>query len=138
MTGDLDDLSWRPPHAYVPGRTQRHPEDLFDFLKTDVSGCAVGELPDTYTWLYAEVFYDEGFYWEAHELLEAVWMACPPNSAEKIYVQAKIQKANAALKRYMGHPKAVTTLSREVEALLEEVRQRSNGVLFNGRVSIRL
>lgn len=133
MTKHLD---WRPPHPYVPGKSKRHPQHLFEFLKADVDNLKVEELPDTCAWQYAEIFYQEGYFWEAHELLETVWLTCPPNSAEKIYVQGKIQSANAKLKQCMGQHKAAAKLLKDVEALFAEARQRSNGVLFNGRIEI--
>ena len=30
----LSDLKWRPAYAYLPGQTERHPETLFDEIKT--------------------------------------------------------------------------------------------------------
>lgn len=132
----MTDLDWRPSHPYVPGRGRRHEEGIFDFIKAGVNQCCVDELPDTAAWQYAIAFHNEGYYWEAHEILETVWMACPPNSAEKIYVQGLIQRANAALKESMGQLRAALKISREADLLIEEAQHRSGGVLFNGRVEL--
>ncbi|GAA6160012.1 hypothetical protein NBRC116589_21860 [Ruegeria sp. HU-ET01832] len=105
MTGDF----W-PPHAYVPGQTARHPEGLFDPLKTGLSDVAPSDLVDTSAWTSGLAFLNEGYFWEAHEVLEAVWLACPPNSPERLMVQAVIQYANACLKGRMGQPRAMARL----------------------------
>lgn len=132
----MTDYHWRPSHPYVPGRTARHAEDLFDFIKACIGDCRVEELPESSAWQYALAFHSDGYFWEAHEILEAVWMACPPNSAEKVYVQALIQQSNAALKTAMGQPRAASRLAAEVECLMSEARRRSGGNLFGSRIHI--
>lgn len=97
-----------PPHAYIPGQTPRHPEDWFDALKLDRQ-----------TALDAGVTYFEaGFFWECHEVLEAVWLGTPDPSSERDMVQAVIQLANARLKQAMNRPKATARLCDMVDDLL--------------------
>jgi hypothetical protein len=72
-----------------------------------MSGAQVAASP---AWAAARAYYGAGFYWEAHELLEPVWMATAPGSAERHLVQAFIQLANARLKLRMERPKAVARL----------------------------
>lgn len=50
------------------------------------------------------------FYWESHEVWEAVWLLLPRPSPERELVQALIQLAAATLKRHMGSPRAPATL----------------------------
>ncbi len=108
------DPAWRPPHAYVPGATPRHAEDLFDPLK------GISEpLQDSLAWQAGLRFLRDGFYWEAHEVWEAVWMAAAPNSAEKSLVQGLIQIANACLKHRMGKPRAAARLGMLAEGHFE-------------------
>lgn len=100
-----------PPYAYVPGLTQRHDEALFIELHRSVrSDMAREDLANSAAWRAGQLFFDNEFYWEAHEALEPVWMACAPNSVERNAVQALIQAANAGLKLRMGRPKAVLRL----------------------------
>jgi predicted metal-dependent hydrolase len=61
-----------------------------------------------------------GFFWEAHEVWEAVWKACPPNGVERRLLRGLIAVANAALKLRMGRPNAALRLLREADALLAE------------------
>lgn len=96
-----------PEHKYVPGVTDRHPEGAFDAIRdqaTPVTESATAA--DNPAWAYGLRLFDAGFWWEAHEVLEPVWMNARPNSAERAMCQAVIQLANGALKREMGAEKA--------------------------------
>ena len=62
-------------------------------------------------------------------MLEPVWMASAPNSAEKAMAQAVIQLANAALKLDMGKPKAAVRLAGMVEALASDAARGGESVL---------
>ena len=113
----------RPAHAYVPGETPRHPEGAFDAIRESVTpGLAPEALAGTQAWRTGLCWLDEGYYWEAHEVLEPVWMAAPPNAPERHMARAAIQCANARLKRAMGLPRAAARLEAQVAALLAEVR----------------
>ena len=118
---------WRPPHAYVPGQTPRHPEELFDSIKASAEGVSPDQITSTEAWLYGLAFLKNGYFWEAHEVLEAVWMNCPQNSPEKLMTQAVIQLANARLKSKMGRLPAARRLANEAHRLAEESVLRANG-----------
>ena len=64
---------------------------------------------------------DTGWFWEAHEVLEPVWMACPPNSRERMAIKALIQIANARLKARMGMNRAVERLLVEATGIIAEL-----------------
>lgn len=122
-----------PPFAYVPGQTARHDEAAFDELRAtarsdmdpvDLAGCTAMQAGMTYL--------DGGFFWEAHEVLEPVWMACPPNSKERSVVQAAIQLANARLKRVMGKLHAEKRL---VEMARVHLGEAGDGGAFGGFVA---
>lgn len=100
-----------PPFACIPGQTERHPESWFDELKAD---------PDVALRAGLEYF-ERGYFWECHEVLEAVWMETPDPSPERDIVQAIIQLANARLKLRMGRPKAAARLCGMVQTLLDRV-----------------
>lgn len=113
-----------PDHKHIPGQNARHPEDTFDWIR-DQAAAEAGNA----AWDYGLRLLHEGFYWEAHEVLEPVWMAAAPNSAEKAMAQAVIQLANAALKLDMGKPKAAVRLAGMVEALAAEAARGGAVVL---------
>lgn len=100
-----------PSHAYLPGQNKRHPEDAFDAIRrTAVKGYTVEQLSNSEAFQAGLKFLDAGFYWEAHEVLEPVWMLLPDNSEERQFVQGLIQLANGCLKLRMGKPKAAQRL----------------------------
>lgn len=121
--GDPGDPGWRPPHAYLPGATPRHADDLFDPVRDSAQpGMAVEELRASLAWREGRAYLDEGFYWEAHEVMEAVWLVLP-DGPERRRVQAVIQLANAALKARMARPGAVTRLA----GIVRDLVARSDG-----------
>ncbi|WP_164661351.1 DUF309 domain-containing protein [Tropicibacter sp. Alg240-R139] len=71
---------------------------------------SVSDLAACEAWDAGWSFFETGFFWEAHEVWEAVWQVLPPNSAERRFVQAVIQLANALLKEKMNRPQAVRRL----------------------------
>lgn len=119
-----------PTHAYIPGRTARHPGGCFEALRATVRpGMTPDALAASEAWRTGLAYYREGYFWECHEVLEAVWMATRANSAERRVAQAVIQLANARLKAEMGRPNAVGRLADIAEAHLAEARLRGGEAL---------
>lgn len=101
-----------PDHAYIPGQTTRHASDAFDIFHDSVrSGMSVEGLTDTLAWKAGLLFVQKGYFWEAHEVLEPVWMALPGDDPDRQLVQALIQYANVGLKRRMNRPEAAARLA---------------------------
>lgn len=109
--------------AYVPGKTPRHPEGAFDDIRQSVvSGMTAEALAQTTAFQTGLHYLETGYFWEAHEVLEPVWMALPQDSEARQFVQALIQVANAALKREMDRPKASLRLCDIAVGLLTGLR----------------
>src|ERR1700723_1787693 len=70
---------------------------------------------------YGLALNDRGYFWEAQEILEAVWAAAPQGGRERILLRACIQIANANLRLRVGKLTAATRLFgdalRELDAL---------------------
>jgi hypothetical protein len=114
----------RPPHAYVPGATPRHPEGWFDPLKAGITGdMTEAEMEASLAWQAGMTYRAEGFYWECHEVLEALWLVTDDGPLRS-YVQAVIQMANAQLKEKMGRPKASARLCDIVVGHLDDCAGR--------------
>lgn len=110
-----------PPHAHVPGLNARHPEDWFDHIKASVTDeTPIELLGQTEAWLVGLSYFHDGYFWECHEVLEAVWMRAPDPSPERALIQAMIQLANARLKIRMGKPNAARRLCAMVDDLLQQ------------------
>ena len=67
---------------------------------------------------------DAGYFWEAQEILEAVWAAAPQGGRERILLRACIQIANANLKLRMQKPHAAARLLGEALAELDALGAR--------------
>tara|TARA_R110002094_G_scaffold146331_3_gene135450 strand:- start:257 stop:727 length:471 start_codon:yes stop_codon:yes gene_type:complete len=109
-----------PPHVYIPGKTERHPDRLFDVIKQSVTPeLRPDQLHHTQAWIAGLAYLEAGFFWECHEVLEVIWMQTPEQSAERDMVQAVIQLANARLKLLMDRPKAAARLCGMVYSHLD-------------------
>ena len=110
-----------PPYAYVPGHNARHPEGWFDRVKASVSSdVALSELDRTQAWQAGLAYFDAGYFWGCHEVVEAVWLRTPEGSAEREMALALIQLANARLKLRMQKPRAAARLCDMVEQHLNK------------------
>lgn len=117
---------FRPSYAYIPGQTPRHPEDAFDAIRdTAQAGMTPVDLAACDAFQTGLSYIETGFYWEAHEVLEPVWMVLENPSDDRQFVQALIQIANASLKLEMGRPKAALRLVAISRGLLDGLDARS-------------
>lgn len=111
-----------PPHAHIPGQTPRHPEGTFDAIcETARPEQPLGAVFASDAWRAGCQYFRTGYFWEAHEVWEAVWMALPDPSAERRLVQGMIQLANAALKQKMQRPRAVQRLCDIADAQMTDL-----------------
>ncbi len=100
-----------PGRAYIPQQNERHAEDAFDAIRARADPVTSSRTAlHNIAWLHGLDLIETGFYWEAHEVLEAVWLNAAPGTPERVVVQALIQLANAALKQVMGWQKAALRL----------------------------
>lgn len=110
-----------PPFACIPGKTPRHAPGAFDGLHATVEpGMSVDALASSNAFAAGFSFFDAGYFWEAHEVWEPVWLALPQKSTERQFVQALIQLANAELKLRMQRPRAARRLCAIALAHLAE------------------
>ena len=108
-----------PPHVYVPGLSPGHPRSLFEGLKATVhADVPASELHQTQAFVAGVRFFHAGYFWECHDVLDAVWMQTSDPSPERDMVLALIQLANARLKVLMRQPGAARRLCDMVETHL--------------------
>ena len=92
MTDNENPEAQWPTHRYVPGQNKRHPEHAFDSIKAGLStDMSVAELAESSAFRHGLLYLENGYYWEAHEVFEPVWLSLPEHSDEKLFVQALIQ-----------------------------------------------
>src|ERR1700691_2193863 len=81
---------------------------------------------------YGVTLNDAGYFWEAQEVLEAVWAAAPQGGRERILLRACIQIANANLKLRMRKPNATARLWGEVLAEIKGLLSRRSAARGDG------
>jgi hypothetical protein len=105
-----------PQWAYVPGEANEAEADYETLaqVKLLVPPAFRGYVPARHPALrYGIALNDRGYFWEAQEILEAVWAAAPQGGRERILLRACIQIANANLRLRMQKPHAATRLFGE-------------------------
>lgn len=113
-----------PAYRYVPGQNPHPTRDidghsygtepvrLVTFSPGDWAGCE--------EYLYAIDLLNHGYWWEAHESLEAIWLAAGQrHSRTGLFVQGLLQLGVGALKQHLGQ----TTAARRLwQSALEKIR----------------
>jgi hypothetical protein len=117
-----------PGWAFIPGETLQADHERLAPVKALVPARFEGFVPARHPALrYGLALNDAGFFWECHEILEAVWAAAPQGGRERILLRACIQTANGNLKSKMQRANAATRLYAEALAGLDELRVRRAG-----------
>ena len=81
-----------------------------EILSAAAEGSGINTLSENVRVRYALRLIDSGYYWEAHEVLEPVWLHAAENSRERHLAQAIIHCTNAMLKTCMGRDQAANRL----------------------------
>ncbi|WP_020674591.1 DUF309 domain-containing protein [Geopsychrobacter electrodiphilus] len=77
---------------------------------------------DCEPYLYAVDLFNHGYWWEAHEAWEVVWLAAGRETLEGQFVQGLIQLAGAQLKRFTEVPRGAQVLTESGAAKLSAVQ----------------
>jgi hypothetical protein len=109
-----------PGWAHVPGETTEADHDALWRAKALVPSRFCDFVPARHPALrYGIALNDAGYFWEAQEVLEAVWAAAPQGGRERILLRACIQVASANLKLRTQKPRAA---ARHFGEALAEVK----------------
>lgn len=107
-----------PPYRYIPFQNMPHP-------RNDPAGHSYGQEEDVLPefkpedwsyctpYLYGVDLFNYGYWWEAHEAWESVWMAAGRKTLTGLFVQGLIQIAAAQLKRFMKEQRGAEILTRD-------------------------
>jgi len=124
-----------PEWAYVPGGTAAAEPDHVALwqAKALVPPRFRGFVPTRHPALrYGIALNDAGYFWEAREVLEAVWAAAPQGGGERVLLRACIQIADANLKLRMQKPNATARLWAEALAAINGLLARRTGATGDG------
>ncbi len=116
-----------PRYGFLPGvdpHPRFHPEAHNPFPnEASADPLVVDQWRNNNHYLYGCDLFNHGYWWEAHEAWEAVWMGCRRDDTAARYLQALIQAANALLKARMGRPRALARLGGEVRRIFRVLGQ---------------
>jgi Domain of unknown function (DUF309) len=116
-----------PQWAYVPGDAYEPDADYETLaqVKLLVPAAFRGYVPARHPALrYGLALNDHGYFWEAREILEAVWAAAPQGGRERILLRACILIANGNLRLRMEKPGSAARLFGEALTELRALGQR--------------
>jgi hypothetical protein len=124
-----------PRWAYVPGETAdaEADHDTLWHAKALVPSRFRDYVPARHPALrYGIALNDAGYFWESHEVLQAVWAAAPQGGRERVLLRACIQIANANLKLRMQKPHAAARLLGEALVELQALGARKAAATGHG------
>ncbi len=98
-----------PGTAYVPGLTARPADSL-----------AAGDADSNFR--YAADLFNHGYYWEAHEVWEQLWVAAGRQDAHADFLKGLIKLAAAGVKCRQGQIEGVRRHALRAAALLAGAR----------------
>lgn len=117
-----------PPYPFIPGRAP-HP-------RRDPAGHSFGRPepapphfpPDRWrddeAYLFGVDLANRAYWWESHELWEALWHHVPPECTQAQFLQGLIQVSAANIGRFLGRPDGPRRLTGEAAGRLESVAAR--------------
>ena len=122
-----DDLAL-PRWTYIPGRSTSlggADRETLERVKALVPSRFDRGVPaDHAALMYGLTLNDQNYFWECHEVLEAIWKAALQSGHDRILLRALIQIANANLKHIMMQPRAVARLLQDALDELDELATR--------------
>ena len=114
-----------PDRPHIPGKTPRPTESpAFDAAQAAPIYTLDRQWRENAAYLYGIDLYNAGYFWEAHEVWEAVWARAAGNSRERLLVQGLIQLSNACLKIAMDRCEAARRL---LEIAQEKLAEAAHG-----------
>jgi len=126
-----------PRWAHVPGDGYEADADYETLaqVKLLVPAAFRGYVPARHPALrYGLSLNDHGYFWEAREILEAVWAAAPQGGRERILLRACILIANGNLRLRVEKPGSAGRLFGEALAELRALGQRKATAAGDGFV----
>ena len=125
-----------PTYKHQPGVNPRPTDGFLESIAEQApANISSDNASSNEVWLYGLRLIEEGYYWEAHEILEPVWFNAKPNSRERFFIQGIIQFANATLKAEMRKPKAALRLCALCDELLTNASSQADDNLMGISVS---
>lgn len=119
-----------PPYSYVPGGPWPHPirspsGHLHGRAHELAAPIEAGRWAQSPLYLRGIELFNEGYYWEAHETWEPLWLVHGRRGATAALLQALIKMAAAGVKIRERRPDGARTHAARASLLLAQCRQQS-------------
>jgi predicted metal-dependent hydrolase len=116
-----------PPYAFIPGGPWPHPKSSprghsFGRRAAPVAAIVDDQWGRSAAYLRGFALFNAGYYWEAHEVWEALWHAHGRSGPVADVLKGLIKLAAAGVKVRERQPRGVTTHARRAGALFESAR----------------
>ena len=113
-----------PAYKYIPGKGPK------DEHRQDIPQIKMADLPperwkENQAYLYGIDLYHHDYFYEAHEVWEALWHKVGHHTDQGKFLKAMIQLAAARLKISMGQEAPARRLLSSLRRLLGEILQKS-------------
>jgi len=115
----------------VPGRTPHEEKPSNSHHESQWNG-ELETLADDADFRWGADLFNHGFYWEAHEAWESLWILAPPQSASRHGLQGLIQVAAAMLKATIRDWNAFARLTERAFAKLDAASHLGRGEAIVG------
>ncbi|MCB1213920.1 MAG: DUF309 domain-containing protein [Deltaproteobacteria bacterium] len=122
-----------PPYRYLPTRDPHpgiHPEGhSYGKVEEKLTYIDPQDWKKNQAYLYGLDLFNHGYFWEAHEAWEAVWLTTKKFDAYGQYLQSLIQFSAALLKLYGGNKRGFDKLYgeawRRMEFVLSQIKEEN-------------
>lgn len=117
-----------PPYTFVPGRTPHPVRDpaghLFGQSPELPSPLDPARWQDSRAYLYGIDLFNQGYYWEAHEVWEGLWRAAGRTGPIANFLKGLIKLAAAGVKVRQGQPRGVAGHAAGAANLFRDIAQQ--------------
>lgn len=121
-----------PPYRFLPGKTPHPRRNPLGHSYGQPELKVIVPPPKDWQWsgdyLYGVDLYNYAYWWECHEVFEALWHAAGHDTEQGNFFQALIQLAGADLKRFLGNEQAAQNLARSGLARLHHLPSLYMGI----------
>ena len=127
-----------PEYRYTPGVSPHPITDPRGHSYSDgdgeVSNDAVTSSDPESLFLFGVDLHNAGYWWEAHETWETVWLKTTPNTSVHHGLRGLIQVANTHLKLHQGRARAVARLRSDFEGCFDAALLHTAELVIHGLV----
>ena len=100
-----------PPYSYVPGHSPHPVSNPAGHMHGTEHETPLPLVPESWQespeYLYGIDLFNHGYYWEAHEAWEALWLAAGRHGSVADFLKGLIKLAAAGVKAREGNPRGV-------------------------------